>query len=307
MKIAYFDCFSGISGDMFLGSLIHAGLDPNALEAELRKLPLDGWHLHIDTTHRHAIAATRFEVHTDESDHAHDAHGHSHSHEHSHDGHHHHGDHKHGHDHAHGDHAHAHGDHTHKHDHDHHHAPDGHTHEHPHRGLDAITKIIQASALSDGVKETALRIFDRLADAESAAHQVPKDEIHFHEVGAVDAIIDIVGASVAVHLLGIEEIVASPLPIGRGFVKCAHGLMPIPVPGTLELLKNVPVYPTEINRELITPTGAAIITTLASGFGAHPEMTIEAVGYGAGKRDLKEQPNMLRVTIGKKKPLTRDF
>ena len=260
---------------MILGALIHAGLDAEALERELRKLPLDGWHLHVDMAHRHHIAATRVEFH--------DHHGtpvdEPHEHEHHHD------------DHEHEHHEHADGEHAHE---------GGH---HPHRHLADILGIIRGSGLDDAVKSNAERVFDRLADAESNAHRVPKDEIHFHEVGAVDAILDIVGACVGLHLLGVEEVHVSAMPVGRGFVRCEHGLMPVPVPGTMELLKGVPVYPTEIERELITPTGAAIVTTLAKGFGQIPEMTVDAVGYGAGKRDLVEQPNMLRVVLGKKKAM----
>jgi len=272
---------------MILGALIHAGLDVEALTRELAKLNLDEWHLHVSTTHRHAIAATRVEVHAHDhaghAQHGTDADTREHTHEHSH---------SHGHDH-HGGGGHRHHGHHHTHD------TDGaHTHDHPHRGLDDILALIDRSNLPDGVKRTASRIFDRLAEAEANAHRVSKHEVHFHEVGAIDALIDIVGAATGLDLMGIEAVYCSPLPVGRGFVRCDHGMMPIPVPGTMELLKDVPVYPTSIDRELITPTGAAIVTTLASGFGRTPEMTVRAVGYGAGKRDLIEQPNMLRVVIG---------
>jgi len=275
LKVAYFDCFSGASGDMILGALIHAGLDAEALERELRKLPLDDWHLHVELVRtavehqdvaglrRHHIAATRVAFH----DH-------------------------------HGTPVDAPPPHEHPHPHPEHAHESGHS---PHRHLSDILSIIRGSTLDDAVKTNAERIFDRLADAEANAHRIPKEEIHFHEVGALDAILDIVGACVGLHLLDVEEVYVSPMPVGRGFVRCAHGLMPVPVPGTMELLRGVPVVPTEIEGELVTPTGAAILTTLARSFGPIPEMTVEAVGYGAGTRDLAEQPNMLRLVLGKKK------
>jgi uncharacterized protein (TIGR00299 family) protein len=252
-RIAYFDCFSGVSGDMVLGALLHAGLDIAALEAELRKLPLEGWHIHTGIVRRHSIAATRVEVHT--SDHAD---GPAHTHEH----------------------------------------PDDHDAGHSHRGLSDVMDIIHRSGLSEPVQRDATRIFARLAEAEAAAHRVATQEVYFHEVGAVDAIVDIVGAAAALHALGVEEVYASPLPVSRGFVRSAHGQMPLPAPGTMELLKGVPIYPTEGDTELVTPTGAAILTTLAREFGPMPEMVVGAVGYGAGGRDLAERPNMLRVLVG---------
>ncbi len=239
MRIAYFDCFSGISGDMFLGAMVDAGLDLADLERELRKLPLEGWELSARDVKRHAIAATKVDVEDNSGEHA-------------------------------------------------------------HRGLSDIAKIVQGSSLDDEIKGASMRIFTRLADAEAAAHRVPREQIHFHEVGAIDSIVDTVGAATAVHLMGIEEVYASPIPGGRGFVKCAHGLMPLPAPGTMELLKGVPIQPSDVEKELVTPTGAAIIATLASGFGGIPRMTVDAIGYGAGGRDLEAQPNMLRALIGMK-------
>ena len=258
---------------MFLGAMVDAGLDLADLERELRKLPLDGWAITATHTKRHSIAATKVDVednsHQDSADHGHAAdHGHDHDHD---------------------------SDHDHGHDHD-----ADHDHSHETRGLSDIEKIVEGSTLDDEVKRVAMRIFTRLADAEAAAHRVPREQIHFHEVGAIDSIVDIVGAAVAIHLMGIQEVYASPIPAGRGFVKCAHGLMPLPAPGTMELLKDVPIQPSDIEKELVTPTGAAIIATLASGFGQIPRMTVNAIGYGAGGRDLEQQPNMLRVLIGTK-------
>lgn len=236
---------------MILGALLHAGLDVSALEEELRKLPLDDWHLHKEVVRRHRIAATRVEFHdrhrrpVDESPHR--------------------------------PHANS-----------------------SHRHLEDILQLIQQSDLEASVKANAARIFDRLAEAEGAAHHLPKESVHFHEVGALDAILDVVGACVGFHRLGVEEIYVSPMPVGRGFVRCAHGVMPVPVPGTMELLRGVPIVPTEVVGELVTPTGAAILTTLAAGYGSVPEMRVLSVGYGAGKRDLAEQPNMLRVVLGER-------
>ncbi len=245
-KAAYVDCFSGISGDMCVASLIDAGVPVAELERELRRLPLDGWSIRASRTRRHTIAATLFDVESNGSGGSHDG-------------------------------------------------------QHAHRGLADILGLLEASDLSDGVLDRASRVFSRLAEAEAAAHDVPTEQIHFHEVGAVDSIVDVVGVSICLDILGVEEIVGSPLPMSRGFVKCEHGLMPVPVPGTLELLKGAPVISTDIEGELVTPTGAAIVTTLASEFGPMPEMVVEAIGYGAGHRDLEERPNMLRVVLGRTK------
>jgi len=182
---------------------------------------------------------------------------------------------------------------------------DEHTHEdhhHQHRKLAEILALIDSSELTQKVKDIAENIFDRLAEAEAKIHNTTKDDVYLHEVSAVDSIVDIVGSVIGIELLDIEEIYASPLSLGGGgFVKCSHGTLPVPVPATLELLKNTPVRQISIKKELVTPTGAAIISTLAKGFGSMPEMVIEQIGYGAGGRDLAEQPNMLRIVIGEKK------
>ncbi len=276
MKIAYFDCFSGVSGDMTLGALVDVGVEPGALKAELSKLKLDPeFTLDFVKASKHHISGTRAIVRTTESrqedvnrtagsSEGTDAHSHSH-------------------DHAHETHHHSH-------------------HEHaPSRHLSDIFAILEGSNLETPIIDRAKRIFDRLAEAEAKVHNTPKDRIHLHEVSGIDSIVDIVGCVIGLNLLGIEELYASPLALGGGFVRCAHGLMPVPVPGTMELLKGVAVRQTQIRKELVTPTGAAIVTTLARGFGSMPEMVVHQVGYGAGTRDLEEQPNLLRICLGEKK------
>ena len=276
MKIAYFDCFSGISGDMTLGALVDVGVEPGALRAELSKLKLDAeFSLDFEKASKHHITGTRAIVRTTETtrddgnrtaESSEGADAHTHSHDHAHDTNHH-----------------AH-------------------HEHgPSRQLSDIFALLEDSDLETPIIDRAKRIFDRLAEAEAKVHNTSKDRIHLHEVSGIDSIVDIVGCVIGLSLLGIEEIYASPLALGGGFVRCAHGLMPVPVPGTMELLRGVEVRQTEIRKELVTPTGAAIITTLARGFGSMPEMVIHQVGYGAGTRDLEEQPNLLRICLGEKK------
>jgi pyridinium-3,5-bisthiocarboxylic acid mononucleotide nickel chelatase len=193
--------------------------------------------------------------------------------------------HVHDHDHAHGDAGHAHGE------------PHG-RHEHPDRNLGSILGLIAASGLDATVKANAARIFTRLAEAEARVHGTTVDQVHFHDVGAVDAIVDVTGACAGLHLLGVEAVHCSALPVGGGFVTGAHGRIPIPGPGTAELLKGFPVVDTGVRRELVTPTGAAILTTLSVSAGTMPAMTVEAVGYGAGNMDL-EAPNVIRVFVGR--------
>ena len=274
MKIAYFDCFSGISGDMVLGALVDAGVDPDALNTELAKLKLDEFTLRFEKTTKHSISGTWAVVETD------DSHGHNDLPLESNAAAHHH----HSHEHEHHDHSHSHG---------------------PSRHLSDIFAILDNSDLEDVIIDRAKQIFDRLAAAEAKVHNMSKDQVHLHEVSGIDAIVDIVGAVIGLHLLEVDEIHASPLSLGGGFVRCAHGFMPVPAPGTMELLCGVPVRQTEIRKELVTPTGAAIITTLADGFGTIPEMTIDQIGYGAGTRNLEEQPNLLRLCVGKKKLSSR--
>jgi len=328
-KIAYFDPFSGASGDMILGALVDAGLPLATLERELDKLGVGGYTLSAEKVVRNTIGGTKVNVtlhnHTHDHDHAHsDEHNHSHDHAHPHEhthSHDHDHDHDHGHDHSHEhththDHAHEH-THDHQHDHDHDHGHDhGHDHAHPHthdhthehdhaddhdhvhRGLPDILHIIGHADLPEADKERASAVFQRLAEAEAHVHRCPVDEIHFHEVGAVDAIVDIVGAVVGLRLLGVERVVSGPLRTGSGFVDCAHGRLPLPAPATAKLLEGVPSVGTTIEGELTTPTGAALVSTLAEAFGPRPPMTVASVGCGAGTAEREALPNLLRCFIG---------
>lgn len=293
MKIAYFDCFSGISGDMVLGALVDAGLDPALLQAELDKLELPGLSLSFERTSRQAIAATLAQVQLggdpiapEREHHLEPGQGSDHSHDH--------------------DHGHSH-DHPHPHSHPpslayEHAAPPKRDHgpnpEHGHHHLGDILARIRSSRLDAEVKEKACRIFERLAEAEAQVHGLPPDQVHLHEVGAMDAVADIVGAVAGLRLLGVEKVYSSALRDGTGFVRCAHGRYPVPVPGVLALCRDIPFEQTEIRAELVTPTGAAIITTLASAWGPAPPFRLERVGYGAGRRQLEEIPNVLRIRIG---------
>ncbi|HXN97916.1 MAG TPA: nickel pincer cofactor biosynthesis protein LarC [Candidatus Acidoferrales bacterium] len=235
-RIAYFDCFSGISGDMVLGALVDAGADLRAIEADLRELGLEGWSISAEKVKRGAIFATQVKVESSEG--------------------------------------------------------------HHHRGLFVVLGRIDKAGLAPRAAERARRIFTRLAEAEAKVHNMPVEEVHFHEVGAVDSIVDIVGAAIGFELLGIDEFACSALDVGAGQVKTAHGLLPVPAPATAELLRGAPMYTSGISRELVTPTGAAIAATLSTRYAQIPEMTLRAVGYGAGSADLTEKANVLRILIG---------
>ncbi|MEW5795160.1 MAG: nickel pincer cofactor biosynthesis protein LarC [Candidatus Zixiibacteriota bacterium] len=235
MKLLYFDCFSGISGDMILGALIDSGLPLDRLQHELAKLPVTGFSVSAEKAVKNGITGTKVTVHTDD--------------------------------------------------------------QKAHRHLKQIMGIIEASSLSNSVKQTSIRVFETLAGAEAKIHDTTADKIHFHEVGALDAIVDIVGAIAAMELLGIDQVWSSAVHVGTGFVDCQHGRLPLPAPATVEILKGTPVYSTGLDAELVTPTGAAILKTMSAGFGPFPPMTLESVGYGAGSRDLPI-PNLLRVLIG---------
>ncbi len=237
MTLAYFDCFSGISGDMTLGALVDAGVSIDALRSELSKLNLPGYRITAEKVTRSGITATKVNV-----------------------------------------------------------ALDGK--EQPVRHLSDIRTIIESSLLSQAVKQKSIRIFVRLAEAEARVHGTTPDKIHFHEVGAVDAIVDIVGSIIGLELLGISEAVCSPINLGSGVVRSAHGTLPVPSPAASELLKGVPVYSSSILFELTTPTGAAIISTMSSSFGPLPRMKIERIAYGAGNKDFPDQPNVLRLFLG---------
>lgn len=237
MKIIYFDCFAGISGDMTLGALIGAGADPEKLREMLSGLGVSGYKLEVKETEKNHISATDVEVVLE------------------------------------------------------------HHHEHHHRRLGDILAIIDGSDLSDWVKEKSRLIFTRLAEAEAKVHGSTLEDVHFHEVGAVDAIVDIVGAAICLELLGKPKVVSSPMPTFIGFATGSHGTFPLPAPATLELLKNVPWREVGAEGELVTPTGAAIITAIASEYGPMPPMTVEKIGYGAGTQD-HGFPNVLRVMLG---------
>jgi uncharacterized protein (TIGR00299 family) protein len=285
MQTLYFDCFSGVSGDMIIGALLDLGVDFNTLQTELQKLHLPGYQLRWEKVSRAHISGTKFHVALNQNNHAH---AENHEHPHSHEQH----EHSHAHHHEHHEHSHEH-EHEHSQEHEH-----EHSHEHEQRKLSEISALLAASDLSDWVKETAQDIFYRLAVAEGKVHGIAPTEVHFHEVGAIDAIVDIVGACIGFELLGVELFLCSPLHVGQGFIECAHGSFPVPAPGTLELLKGAPIYSTDIEGELVTPTGAAIVSTLCEDYVQLPEIKTKSIGYGAGSRDIEGFPNMLRLLYG---------
>ena len=235
-RIAYFDCFSGISGDMVLGALVDAGAELREIEADLRGLGLENWSISAEKVQRGAIFATRVKVTSKK--------------------------------------------------------------EHHHRGLSVILKRIEEAHLAPRAAARATRIFERLAEAEAKVHNIEVEKVHFHEVGAVDSIVDIVGSAIGFELLGIDEFACSRFDVGGGQVKTAHGVLPVPAPATAELLRGAPTYSSGIERELVTPTGAAIATTLATRYEGIPPMTLRTIGYGAGSAELKEKANVMRLLIG---------
>jgi uncharacterized protein (TIGR00299 family) protein len=277
-RILYFDCFSGVSGDMTLGALIDAGLPLADLTRALGTLAVPGLQITAERVLRAGVSATKFSVreHTAPSRsgtvaHAHDRHHHSHPPHDSHPSH------------------------------DSHPPQDSHPPHpphHSHRSLSEIFALIDTSALSLAGRERAKAMFQRLGEAEAAIHQMPVEKVHLHEVGALDSIVDIVGAVFALEWAGADRIVSSPLNVGSGTVPSAHGVLPVPAPATVRLLGDAPIYAGPVAHELVTPTGALIVSTYASAFGPIPPMTIERVGYGAGERDHPDRPNVLRVLIG---------
>ncbi len=235
MRIAYFDCFSGISGDMLAGALLDAGLDFGVLKKEIDKLGLPGVSISASAIVKQNIASTRFTVKYPEQKH--------------------------------------------------------------HRKLDDLIQLVENTSLEADVREKAREVFTKIAVAEARIHNMPVEKVHFHEIGAVDTVVDVVAALTGFRKLGIEKVYCSPLNVGSGFVTFSHGKFPVPAPATAEILKGVPVYSAGSKGELVTPTGAALITALAGGFGDMPPMVVSAVGYGAGTKDF-EQPNVLRVFVG---------
>ena len=236
MRTIYFDCFAGASGDMILGAMVAAGVDPHVLREQLSLLRIDGFNINFETVDRSGLSATYARVET--------------------------------------------------------------AHEHKHRHLSDVKQIIEQSGVPEAAKKLAIQIFTRLAEAEARVHNEPVDHVHFHEVGALDAIVDIVGAAICFDLLKVDRFVCSPLHVGSGMIQMAHGRFPVPPPAVAELLKGVPFYSSDIQGELLTPTGAAIITTVCKEFGPIPRMTTEVTGYGAGTRQYKDFPNVLRVLLG---------
>jgi len=241
-RIVYFDCFSGISGDMVLGALVEAGADLAAIESELRKLGLEGWTISAEKVKRGQIFATHVKVTTAEG--------------------------------------------------------------HHHRGLSIILDRIEKALLAPRAAERARKIFTRLAESEAKVHNLPIEKVHFHEVGAVDSIVDIVGACIGFELLGIDDFACSALDVGAGQVMTAHGLLPVPAPATADLLQGAPIYSSGIQKELVTPTGAAIATTLSTSYSKIPEMTMRSIGYGAGSADFPEKANVMRLLIGERESAT---
>jgi uncharacterized protein (TIGR00299 family) protein len=236
MKYAYFDCFSGISGDMTLGALVDAGVPVEQLRGELQGLSVSGWELTTEKVWKNGMAATYANVRAQDTS--------------------------------------------------------------THRSLSTILGIVEKSSLAPNVKDRAAAIFKKLGEAEAAVHDVPLEKIHFHEVGALDAIVDIVGSCVGFAALGIESFASSALNVGGGTAKMAHGVLPVPAPATARLLLGKPTYSTGVQKELVTPTGAAIVATLCTSFGPQPPMTVNTIGYGAGTTDLEGQPNVLRLMVG---------
>lgn len=276
LKTLYLDIFSGLSGDMFIGAMLDLGLGLDHLERELAKLRVEGYHLHAARAKRSQIEGTKFDVHL----------GHHHEHEH---------DHHHAHEHDHG-HEHSHG-HDHKHE-------DGHEHDHDHapgRSYAEIRQLIAASALSEWVKTKALAVFHRVAVAEGKIHGQTAEQVHFHEVGAVDSIVDIVGACVALEFFGHPRVLASAVVDGTGWIDCAHGRFPIPAPATLEILaaRGVPITQCEEPHELVTPTGAALLAEFVETFGPMAGLAPERIGFGVGGRENKTRPNVVRAILGR--------
>ena len=299
MRIAYLECFSGMSGDMFLGALIDAGVPATLFEETVAALNV-GARLEISRVNRSGISATKVDVYSHgEKDLPREVYWEQKE--------------RHAHEHPHG-HEHSHQpiellEHTGGLDLSRVEAPPAHEHEHsaqePHehgRGLKEIRKVITDAQIGEAAKKKAIAMFEALGAAEAKIHDSDIEKIHFHEVGAVDAMVDIVCAAVGSEALGVDEFICSPLNIGGGTVKCAHGTLPVPAPATLELLQRAPVYSSGVQAELVTPTGAAIVKVLAKQFSNFPAMTIQRNGYGAGTRDFPNHANVVRLTIGETQP-----
>ncbi len=278
MKILYYDCFSGISGDMNLGALIDLGVDSKYLIEELSKLGLNNeYEIKIEKDSKMGITGTKVSVILKNEHHHEDENN------------------------PHNDHTHHHHEHSHDHDNTHSHCHEGHnhhqhSHDHVHRNLKDIEEIINSSDLNDRVKKLAIKMFIKIAEAEAKVHGKDLYEVHFHEVGAVDSIVDIVGAAICIDYLKPDKIMASPVQVGSGYVKCDHGIMPVPAPATVEILKGAPIKSGRVKFETTTPTGAAILAANVDEFVDSFELTIDKVAYGLGQADL-EIANVLRVYL----------
>ena len=264
MKTLYFDCFSGISGDMTIGALLDLGLDFEYLKTELMKLPLERYQLRASRVARSNVSAIKFDV-IMEGDHAHDHHDHQ--------------------------------DHHHEH---HHHGGHGHFH----RKASEILAMIRDSVLNANTKRIATDIFTKLAIAEGKVHHIPPEDVEFHEVGAVDSIIDTVGSAVGFDAFGIERYVCSAINVGSGFTRCQHGVFPVPAPTTADLLRHATIYQEHVQTELVTPTGAAILAALVNRFGPMDGFAADRIGYGAGARQFDQFPNCLRLMIGEERAMS---
>ena len=288
MKTLYLECEMGAAGDMLTAALLELTEDQDAFIAEMNALGLPGVHVAAAKAEKCGITGTHISVTVDgEEEESGDVHDHDHEHEHHHD-HGHDGDRDHGHDHDH--------HHHHEHDEDHDHGHDHHHHHH-HSGVADINAAIDALAVSDSVKEHAKAVFGLIAEAESKVHGHPVDQIHFHEVGTMDAVADVVAVCLLMERIGAEKIVASPVHVGSGHVRCAHGILPVPAPATALILTGIPTYGGQVKGELCTPTGAALLKHFASSFGDRPLMAVEKIGYGMGKKDF-ERANCVRAFLG---------
>lgn len=313
MRILYYDVFCGISGDMNLGALVDVGVDFDYLKEELKKLAIDEeFELVRSTGMKHGITGTKVDVvllNQEGHEQAHNHHGHTHSHEaHSHDDSHSHTHERHTHDEGHG---HSHETHSHDEGHSHTHGEShshgGHTHSHDHhRNFAVIKELIESSELSGNVKKIAVEIFRLVAVAEGKVHGKPLDQVHFHEVGATDSIVDIVGAAICLDALKVDTVMASSVQVGGGFVRCAHGRMPVPAPATAEILSGVPMNYNVVQSETTTPTGAAILKATVDEFTDNHQLSINKIGYGLGNKDF-EIPNILRVYLAEVKQDTTDL
>jgi uncharacterized protein (TIGR00299 family) protein len=261
MKTLYFDCFAGISGDMTIGALLDLGVDLGYLQEELKKLPVEGYSLDANRVTRSNVSAIKFDVLLDPQTHAHG--GHDHHNHHNHDEH-----------------------------------PHGQGHGHAHRKASEILAMIRDSSLNARVKRIATGAFSKLAVAEGKVHHIAAEDVEFHEVGAIDSIVDITGAAIGIDALNIERFACSAINVGSGFVHCQHGILPVPAPATADLLRNATIYSKHANAEMVTPTGAAILASLVTNFSPLAGLAVEAIGYGAGSRQFENFPNCLRLMVG---------